>query len=142
MDLSSPGYRVIEPRIRTIIPYSSLVGVIFAHTGRYTIVSSSAPKLMQHDLYTWQIKGSGLVEVNARDEASRLAEGALNEWISGLSTEQRGQFIGITDLPDLLDGRNTIAVIRALTKLDEPTRNVIIDTLSKLRLAVKQQRSK
>lgn len=150
--LSSPGYRVIEPRIRTIIPYSSLVGVIFAHTGRYTIVSSSAPKLMQHDLYTWQIKGSGLVEVNARDEASRLAEGALNEWISGLSTEQRGQFIdgiwsvfetiGITDLPDLLDGRNTIAVIRALTKLDEPTRNVIIDTLSKLRLAVKQQRSK
>lgn len=107
---------------------------------------------MQHDLYTWQIKGSGLVEVNARDEASRLAEGALNEWISGLSTEQRGQFIdgiwsvfetiGITDLPDLLDGRNTIAVIRALTKLDEPTRNVIIDTLSKLRLAVKQQRSK
>lgn len=148
--LRSAGYRAIEPRIRTMIPYSSLVGVIFAHTGKYTIVASSAPKLMQHDLYSWQIMGSSPIVMNARDEASRLAEGALNDWISGLSIEQREQFIdgvwsifdsiGVTDLTDLLDGKNTIAIIRALSKIDDATRGVIIDTLSKLRAAVKQQK--
>lgn len=58
----------------------------------------------------------------------RAVDRAARQFIDGIWSVF--ETIGITDLPDLLDGRNTIAVIRALTKLDEPTRNVIIDTLS------------
>ena len=148
--LSSEGYRALEPRIRVILPHSSLVGVIFAHTGRFTIVDSSAPRLMQHDLYSWKVMGASPIIMDSRDSSSIFIEGALNEWISGLTPAQREGFIdgvwslfdsiGVTDLPEVLEGRNTIALIRALAHSDDETRAVISDVLSRLRVAIRSRK--
>lgn len=146
--INSPGYKAIESRIHTIIPRSSIIGVIFAHTGKFTIVDSDAYKILQHDLYTWKVSRNSPVTLTERDSSSQLAEDALNDWINSLSYEERERFIkgiwslfddiGITDLGDILNGKNTVAILRALAKMDEETRKIIIDTLTRLRITTKE----
>ena len=145
--IESPQYSILESRIRTIIPQSSLVGVIFAHTGKFTIVSSNAPKLMQHDLYSWQVLGPAPVTLTERDSSSQFVESALNDWIDSLPREQRERFIsgiwslldgiGVTEISDILRGKNTLVLLSALSRLDDETRSVITDTLARLRKSVK-----
>lgn len=145
--IESSEYKRIEPRIRTIIPQSSLVGVIFAHTGKFTIVSSSAPKLLQHDLYSWQVLGSSPLTLTERDSSSQFVESALNDWIESLNTEQRERFIsgiwslfqsvGVTEITEILRGKNTLVLLGAMSHLDDETRSVITDTLAQLRKSVK-----
>jgi hypothetical protein len=146
--INSPGYKAIENRIRTIIPRSAIVGVIFSHTGKFTIVDSSAYKLMQHDLYTWKVMGNSPVTLTERDSSSQLAEETFDNWINSLSNDERERFIdgiwslfeeiGLTDIDEILKGKNTIAILRALAKMDEDTRGIITDTLTRLRISAKQ----
>ena len=145
--IESSEYKRIEPRIRTIIPQSSLVGVIFAHTGKFTIVSSSAPRLLQHDLYSWQVLGSSPLTLTERDSSSQFVESALNDWIQSLNNEQRERFIsgvwsifesvGATEITEILRGKNTLTLLSAMSHLDDETRSVITDTLAQLRKSVK-----
>ena len=47
--LDSPEYQAMLPRIRTIVPESSIVGMLLGHEEEYDIVKSSQKGIMQHD---------------------------------------------------------------------------------------------
>lgn len=70
--INSPEYRELLPKYRHFIPHSAFVGVMLAHDDDYTVVRSSrmlGP--MQHDIATWQIKGTEFV---TQPELTRLGK--------------------------------------------------------------------
>ena len=145
--LSSPQYGAISERVRTFMPSASIVGTLFSHTGKFSIIKSRGRGVMQHIPYNWEIVGGGFVTAAERDGTSQLVEVTLNEWIAELTAEERRTFIDtvwsvlsnidIDDLVELLEGKNTKAIIKNYNALDEDSKKLIGDTLAKLRECAK-----
>ena len=91
--LSLPRHVRLAERIHTIVPKSSVVGMLLEHEEDYTVVDSSQQGLMQHDGFSWAVKGPGFVRLHSVTRQARLCDQELRGWVQELTEEQREQFI-------------------------------------------------
>ncbi len=141
-------YSLVSDRVRTFMPKASIVGVLFSRTGKFTVIESRASGLMQHIPYNWEIMGDGFVTASEQDGSSQLVEESFNEWIRAMSIDERRLFIDtvwsglvnlrVNEFYELLDGKNVRAVFKNYSALDEDSRRLISETLSKLRGCAKE----
>src|SRR5690606_32136742 len=89
----SKEYQSMLSRVRTIIPHSSIVGMLLEHEEEYIVVQSSQTRFMQHDLMTWEVLGAQLVHVDSVTKESRLLNAALKSWLDRMDRTQREQFV-------------------------------------------------
>ena len=87
-----PDYLAILPRIKSIVPYGSVVGMLLKHDGDYEVVKSSQSGLMQHDSMSWQVIGPEFETEQEISPKSKRLNTALSAWIDGLTREQRAEF--------------------------------------------------
>lgn len=93
-DADSAGYAAVAGRIRAYLPQNSLVGVLMRRHVPDIVVKSGAFSLMQHDLFTWEVEEEGFAFVRKEELSlsARLRDEALDEWLKGLSMEERETF--------------------------------------------------
>ena len=91
--LSRPGYWEMLTRLKTFIPQSSVVGLLLAREEPYTVVYSDRAGLLQHDPYSWQVKGDGFLCLEEVTLGSRLVDRTLKDWLAGLTPEQREETV-------------------------------------------------
>jgi len=89
----SPEYRAMLPRVRTIVPQSSIVGMLLEHEEEYTVVQSNQKRFMQHDAMSWEVLGPRFIHVDNVTKESRLLNVALKSWLDGMDRTQREQFV-------------------------------------------------
>ena len=140
--LSLPRHTRLAERIHTIVPKSSVVGMLLEHEEDYTVVDSSQQGLMQHDGFSWEVKGSGFVRLHSVTRQARLCDRELRSWVQGLTEERREQFIdsafqvleasGAQTLTDLKADsfRAVRLIIKALKDLDRETRDALLQFMS------------
>ena len=87
--LNSPEYQKIKDKIQTVLPQSSMVGILLPHIGEIRIVESSNSSLMQHDGFSWQVLGDKFVTVKKRTQQSINFEKSVQEWLNRLDTERK-----------------------------------------------------
>lgn len=51
------------PKIKTILPESSIVGMLLEHQEKFEVVKSSQSGIQQHDAMSWEVLGSHFVYV-------------------------------------------------------------------------------
>ena len=136
--LSLPRHVRLAERIHTIVPKSSVVGMLLEHEEDYTVVDSSQQGLMQHDGFSWEVRGPGFVRLHSVTRQARLCDQELRSWVQGLSESRREQFIdsafavleasGAQTLTDLKSDsfKAAGAIIRALKDLDKETRDALL----------------
>ncbi len=90
--LKDPQYLDRKPLIHTIIPKSSLVGILLEHDEDYTVVSSRQVGLLQHDGLSWNVMGGKFVHLKSVGEDSKHSDRTMNAWIRDMSPKQREQF--------------------------------------------------
>ena len=90
--LNDPDYLDIKPQIKTLLPQSSLVGILLEHEEDYTVVKSRQKGFLQHNGLTWDVVGSSFVRVKNISAESKRTDQTLKKWIECLSLEQREQF--------------------------------------------------
>ncbi len=90
--LSTPAYAEMRDRIHTYLPQSSIVGVLLEHDNNYKIVKSTNLGLLQHDAYSWQIKGADFEYAAERTAFGRETEAILDRFVNELSPERKRQF--------------------------------------------------
>ena len=139
--LESAGHRRVANKIHTIVPESSVVGMLLEHEERYMVVRSTQTGLFQHDGFSWQVQCDRFEQLPALDENGQFLSRTLHTFLYALSGEQRRQFIDAlydvltcTDASTLTELKNgglktASAMLRALRALDKPTRQVILQTL-------------
>lgn len=88
-------YQKLLPRIHTIIPESSIVGMLFEHEEEFEVVASTGSGAGQHDVMSWEVLGAKLIHLNKVDEKALLLDQSLKSWIAGMDTEQRSAFVDI-----------------------------------------------
>ena len=140
--LSQPRHIRLAERIHTIVPKSSVVGMLLEHEEDYTVVDSNQQGLMQHDGFSWAVLGNRFVRLHSVTRQARLTDQELRGWVQGLTVEQREKFVdsafqvleasGAQTLTDLkADSFKAVRpMVRALKDLDKETREALLKFMS------------
>ena len=140
--LDLPEHQRVAERIYSIVPKSSVVGMLLEHEEDYTVVDSDQLGFMQHDGFSWQVMGDHFVTLRQVTRQAHLSDQELRKWVHGLSVEQREAFVsamfdvltasGAVTLTDLKDDsfKAVGAIIKAMKDLDKETRDGLWDFLA------------
>ncbi|ERI92661.1 hypothetical protein HMPREF1982_02270 [Clostridiales bacterium oral taxon 876 str. F0540] len=91
--INSIEYREIRNRIKTIVPQTSIVGMMLEHEEEYIVVSSKQKHIMQHYAMSWEVLGKQFVYVSGITEGSRRIDAILKAWLNNMDTDERERFV-------------------------------------------------
>ena len=138
------GFESISDKVVKIVPKSSFVGMLFNDGMNYLITDSSAISLLQHNPFSWKIKGQDFCYRKKRTRFSARLEKAVNDWINSIGEQEREKFIIIVrNALDTLDTddfnvffkslhRQIPALYRQYKKLGEEDRKFFAESLGQL----------
>ena len=121
-------YQEMLPLIHTIVPDSSVIGMLLEHEEKYAVVKSKQVGLMQHDATSWEIQGNQFVYLEDTTKRSQMVNKTLKLWLNSLSLEERSTFI---------DTLYEILVATEAKTIDDFTK----DRMKKITLAIKSLKS-
>lgn len=136
--LDLPQHRRLEERIYSIVPKSSVVGMLLEHEESYTVVDSDQLGFLQHDGFSWQVMGNHFVTLRQMTRQAHLSDLKLRSWVQGMSVEQRERFVdalftvltasGAVTLRDLQSDsfKAAGAMVKAMKDLDKETRDGLL----------------
>jgi hypothetical protein len=94
--IKKEGYIRIAPKVVSIVPSYSIVGMMLEHSSEYiTVASKGIIALEQHIFYNWKIKGDSFVEAKRLSILSRNSHYALKGLFDKMSLEEREKFVSI-----------------------------------------------
>ena len=132
--LSLEEYHSLEERIKTVVPHSSVVGMLFENGKRYSVVKSTESGILQHNALSWECMRESFVRLPDLCEQSKKVSAQINLLISDLDLDARRRFADAiystltsteaTTLTELYEDRFTI--LRSLGKTDKETRRLVM----------------
>lgn len=131
--VSREEHRRVADRIFTILPKSSVVGLLMEHEEDFIVVDSTQVGVMQHDGFSWCVRGPEFVRM---DDLTGVEtnDKALKEWVNSLNQEQREKFTsalfevlsasGAATLAEMRSQgtKSAAAILKAMVGLDKETR--------------------
>ena len=91
--IQSEGYQNILCKIRTLMPKSSVVGMILERGEKYKVVSSCKTGEKQHNPFSWEVKGTNFVYEKKLTKKSTNLKTTLRECANKVSIKERSQFV-------------------------------------------------
>lgn len=90
----SAAYQAIAPRIISLLPQNSLVGVLLSQHKPYQVVYSRAVGVLEHNPFSWEVERKNHAFVR-REELSRtslMMDETMDEWLARMSLDERRTF--------------------------------------------------
>lgn len=134
-DLESGKFLSIKPKIVSVFPQMSMIGMLFHHYDDFKVVFSSEKLVMQHDPFSWLVLGADFVLKDSLENGSEIFFRSFNIWFENLEKKQRENFV--ETVFSLLDStkartntelsrklvRNAGAILKAAIRLDSSIRD-------------------
>ena len=131
--IESDEYKKTRDRIRTLVPRSSVVGMLLEHEENYDVVMSTYTGLLQHNAFSWEIMGGRFIYTDSVTAESRRIDNTLKRWLAEISVEKRKQIIN--SLYEILSSTNAktltelnadkLALIKAWNALDAESKKIV-----------------
>lgn len=133
--MNTPEYKRIAGRIKTVVPESSVIGMLLEHDEKCELIHSTSSFVLQHDPLTWAVDRDRFVYVHERTRVGKRADDALRRWIDGMCIEDRRLFIdnmfsilGSADAKTITDItrnklKNLLSMIKTVRSMDGQTRD-------------------
>lgn len=127
------GFTEIRPKIRTVVPECSVVGMFLDHDEKYYAVKSTKKGLLQHDGMSWEVLGSSFVGSGDLSPEFRRVNRLLSGWIDSMGDGQREAFteaffsiLYSTNASTLTELAEEVpALLRAFSVADAETRQAL-----------------
>ncbi len=91
--LQSDGYQRIRPKLHTLLPQYSMIGMLLLREKNVTIVSSGRPGPAAHDGFEWEVIGPSFVKCENFSRGSLAFEESMRAVLDGMDLSTRKQFI-------------------------------------------------
>lgn len=137
--LDLPEHRRVEERIHSIVPKSSVVGMLLEHEEAYTVVDSDQRGFLQHDGFSWQVMGPRFITLRQVTHQAHLCDQALRELVHAMPVEEREKFVaalfdvltasGAVTLTDLKADsfKAAGAMVKAMKDMNKETRDGLLN---------------
>ena len=86
------GSEKILPRIHSFVPQDSIIGRLFEHKEKFTVIKSNSKSFYQHDIYSWEVRGTKLVKSEST-KSSDIADKTITLWLENATMEEKRIFI-------------------------------------------------
>ncbi len=86
--IDTPEYKRILPKIKSIVPETSIIGMLLSTDTTHQVVKSDSSGILQHDGFSWQIKRNRFEEAEL-DEQSTYIEDTISSWLEQMDDETR-----------------------------------------------------
>ena len=147
--INDPAYREIVPRIRTIVPQSSVIGMLLEHEEPYTVIKSKQLGLLQHELYSWEIMGPDFVPMEQITADSRFLNQTIKHWLADMTVEERNEIVdtlfellsigGVDNVLEIVHPKNLRNYLQALSTNGKIRRILSEELVSLMEAAKKTQ---
>lgn len=141
--LESKRYSIIKDKIISIVPHSSLVGMLLSHENNYKVVESSDFLIMQHNPLNWQTDENGFIYTELSKE-SIVMDKSINNWVKSIDPKKRKEFVDVLfsyfyalrDETSIENGVNPLDVlinaVKTANDLDKKDRQMMQDIITRL----------
>ena len=138
----SPETAEMMPKIIRIIPEHSIIGTLLEHEKQPIIVASTSRGLLQHDGFSWEVQGPGLVRRDSLNKTALRFIEILHKWIDGMDMEQKRLLIedlfatlqasGYENLSEVQSGgiKSLAAMVKRLDKFAPESRGMMQELLT------------
>ena len=138
----SPETAEMMPKIIRIIPEYSIIGTLLEHEKQPIIVASTSRGLLQHDGFSWEVQGPGLVRRDSLNKTALRFIEILHKWIDGMDMEQKRLLIedlfanlqasGYDILSEVQSGglKSLAAMVKRLDKFAPESRGMMQELLT------------
>ena len=92
-DLGNYDYKEISDRIKTVLPESSIVGLLLCHEKNYEVVQSTNSGVLQHDAMSWEVLGTQFVYLDELSSESMTVDNTIKTWLKQLDAGQRQEIV-------------------------------------------------
>ncbi|MBQ3372054.1 MAG: DUF2974 domain-containing protein [Oscillospiraceae bacterium] len=106
----SDEYMQLLPKIVSIIPDTSIIGLLLSSKSTHRVVKSSASGILQHDGLTWQVHRNRFVEAPL-SPAGELIHKTMGAWLEQMDDETRQSFTDTVFFPIEATGMDTFSEI-------------------------------
>lgn len=143
--IESDGYRAISDKVVTLVPQSSVVGMLLEHDGEYHVIESTIKNgIFQHDPFSWSIVGPSFVHLKQLSKQGELHNRVIRSWLAKLSADDRRRFTetffgilessGAKTVSDLADGglEGFMALLRSIGKTDKQSKDLMVEFFRRL----------
>lgn len=91
--LEKKAYIEIKDKIRTIVPETSIIGMLLEHGDSYEVVKSNGKGIMQHDGLNWRVYKNGFLKLDERSKESLVIDKTISTWVMELGDDERVAFV-------------------------------------------------
>ncbi len=110
--MGDPAYKEMVPRIKTIVPQSSVIGMLLEHEEPYTIIKSKQLGLLQHELYSWEILGKHFLPMEEITVDSHFLNQTIKTWLAGMTIQERNDIVdAVFELLSVGNVENVLEII-------------------------------
>jgi len=89
---ASAEYRSILPKVVSIVPDTSIIGMLLTNEVRHRIVKSNEKGISQHDALSWQIERNRFVSAE-QSALGQFISRSQQDWLSKIDDESRALFV-------------------------------------------------
>ena len=141
--LESEAYRTLADRIDSLVPQSSLVGMLLSHD-ECDVIRSSQLGIFQHNGLSWEVMGGSFVRAHRLSGRGVRNDSVIRARIDSMTMEERKKFTelffgilestGARTLTELNAGsiRNVIIMLRTVSDMDRETKEMALYLIGKL----------
>lgn len=122
--VESERYSELLPKIKSILPSFSTVGILMYSKFTHSYVSSFEKGINQHNMLSWELDGLSFKELESNSEKSILFDKVMHKWMNSLSVDERRMVVqslydmllesSIESVDDMFEHK--LKTVRELTK--------------------------
>ena len=140
--VASAGYRNIRPRMRSILPEASFIGLLLGYNTDYLVVRSDGAGMRQHDPFTWLTKDGELDYTGETTFYSRVIDRTMHDCLDRMEPGSRRAIVdkvfgivessGARTLPELKTKLLTalpLILLGGETRMDDGMRDTLSDQM-------------
>jgi hypothetical protein len=91
--ISGTDYKSMRGKIVSILPQSSIVGMLLENANNYTVVKSNSVGLFQHDGLSWAVMGDKFIHLDSLTKNSQKVDQNMKKMLAGMTREERQHFV-------------------------------------------------
>jgi len=142
--IETENYRDILPKVRTIVPEDSIIGMLLEHEESYTVVRSVASGTSQHNGFTWEVLGRHFIYLEDTSKSSQTVNKIISDWLRNMPPDKFREAVDTLfalveeqGLETFAEAKNeplkkAYAVLKEAAHLDDDKKKVVKETIKLL----------